>query len=81
MKEGTLFAGVAILTTIAEARIGLLSLAFTLFVEMAGVLLGLHYILDIAGSFALAGAFVCLCSLSAPARLAWVAINWMNAAP
>lgn len=79
-ERGTLFAGVAILTAIAEPRTGILSLGLTLFVEMMRVLLGLHYAADIAGSFGLAGALVCLCSLSAPAGVARIAVAWEKSA-
>lgn len=80
-ERGTLFAGIAAVVFIARRPMGVVALAGTLIVEGARVLLGLHYLTDVAGSVALAAAFVCVFSLEPVGWLARPLLRWEKVAP
>lgn len=80
-ERGTLFAGVALATTLAAPRLGLLALGSTCLVGALRTLLGHHYPMDIVGSIALAGAWVCMFALCTPVWLGALALRAERQAP
>lgn len=80
-ERGTMFAGLAIAVLLVRPKIGLLALACTTAAEVSRIYLGLHYPIDILGSFALAAATVWLAQLRSSAKLGSRLIRWELTSP
>jgi membrane-associated phospholipid phosphatase len=80
-ERGTMFAGLAIAVFLVRPTIGLLALACTTAAEVSRIHLGLHYPIDIFGSFSLAAATVWLAQMRWSSKLGFRLIRWELASP
>jgi membrane-associated phospholipid phosphatase len=80
-ERGTMFAGLAIAVFLVRPKIGLLALACTATVEVSRVYLGLHYPIDVFGSFSLAAAIVWLAQMRWSSELGIGLVRWEMASP
>jgi membrane-associated phospholipid phosphatase len=80
-ERATMFAGLAIAIFLVRREIGLLAFGCTTAVEFSRIYLGLHYVTDIMGSFALAAAVVWFSQIRWGSELGRPFVGWERASP
>ena len=79
--RATMFAGLATSALLVRHRIGFIALACTTLVELSRIWLGLHYPVDLIGSFALAAAAVCFSQMRWNSELGLAFVRWEELSP
>jgi membrane-associated phospholipid phosphatase len=80
-ERATMFAGLAIAIFFVRRNVGLLALGCTTAVEFSRIYLGLHYVTDIMGSFALAAAVLWFAQIRWGSELGRPFVGWERASP
>jgi membrane-associated phospholipid phosphatase len=80
-ERATMFGGLAFTILLVQRNLGLLALGCTMAAELSRVYLGLHYPTDIVGSFALAGAMVCVAQIPQISKLGLPLVRWESTSP